>query len=117
MWVPALTAALTRDSGTFWQELLQLRILDFGFFQDGDVGVGIFPECQEILIRSFRLGGVAGKRVSTPQAKMRQRPYRRVGYDTSMFEEFLELRRSFGRLICGQIGFSSQIDRLTAPYA
>ena len=26
------------------QELLQLRVLRFGFLQDGDVGVGVFPE-------------------------------------------------------------------------
>jgi hypothetical protein len=25
-------------------ELLQLRVLRFGFLQDGDVGVGVFPE-------------------------------------------------------------------------
>src|SRR5262252_3918263 len=98
---------MTRNSGRFWQELLQFRRLGLGLYHYGDVGVGIFPECKEILIRSFRLGGVAGKRVSTAQTKMRQRPYRRVAYDTSMFEEFLELRSSFGGLICGQIGFSS----------
>ena len=33
--------------------LLQLRILGPGFFQDGDVGVGIFPECQEVLVAAF----------------------------------------------------------------
>jgi hypothetical protein len=30
---------------------LQLRVLRFGFLQDGDVGVGVFPEGEEILIR------------------------------------------------------------------
>jgi hypothetical protein len=28
--------------------LLQLRVLRFGLLQDGDVGVGVFPERQEI---------------------------------------------------------------------
>ena len=30
--------------------LLQLRVLGFGFFQDEDVGVGVFPEGEEVLI-------------------------------------------------------------------
>ena len=43
--------------------LLQLRVLRLGLLQDGDVGVGVFPEGEEILVRSFRLGGVTRKRV------------------------------------------------------
>jgi hypothetical protein len=27
--------------------LLQFRVLRLGFFQDGNVGVGVFPECEE----------------------------------------------------------------------
>ena len=30
--------------------LLQLRVLRLGFFQDGDVGVGVFPEGEEVLV-------------------------------------------------------------------
>ena len=30
---------------------LQLRVLRFGLLQDGDVGVGVLPESQEVLIR------------------------------------------------------------------
>src|ERR1700751_148998 len=41
--------------------LLQLRVLHLGLLQDGDVGVGVFPEGEEILVRSFRLGGVTRK--------------------------------------------------------
>ena len=33
------------------QRLLQLRIFCFGLFVDGDVGIGVFPEREEILIR------------------------------------------------------------------
>ena len=36
-------------SQTFSQ-LLHLRILRFRFFQDGDVGVGILPEGEEVLV-------------------------------------------------------------------
>ena len=34
-------------------ESLQLGVLRLGFFQDGDVGIGVFPECEEVF-----LGGV-----------------------------------------------------------
>jgi Stage II sporulation protein E (SpoIIE) len=34
--------------------LLELRVLDFRLFQDGDVGVSIFPRCKEILVCRFR---------------------------------------------------------------
>jgi hypothetical protein len=34
--------------------LLQLRVLRFGFLQDGDVGVGVFPECEEIFVGGER---------------------------------------------------------------
>ena len=30
---------------------LQLRVLRLGFLQDGDVGVGVFPEGEESLLR------------------------------------------------------------------
>jgi hypothetical protein len=40
-------------------ELLQLRVLRLGFLQDGDVGVGIFPEGEEVLIRGAGFGVVS----------------------------------------------------------
>ncbi len=39
--------------------LLQLGVLGFCLIQDWNVGVGVFPECQEVLIRDLRFGGVA----------------------------------------------------------
>jgi hypothetical protein len=38
-----------QEQRTFQDRLLQLRILLFGLLQDGDVGVGVFPEREEIL--------------------------------------------------------------------
>ena len=40
-------------------QLLQLRVVRLGFFQDGDVGVGVFPEGEEVLIGGAALVGVA----------------------------------------------------------
>jgi len=50
--LPGWQAELSKES-------LQLRILRFGFFQDGDVEVGISPEREEIVVCGFRLGGIA----------------------------------------------------------
>jgi hypothetical protein len=36
--------------------LLQLRVLRLGFLQDGDVGVSVFPEREEILVAGGDLG-------------------------------------------------------------
>jgi hypothetical protein len=37
----------------------QLRVLGLGLLEDGDVGVGIFPQCEEVLIGRLGIGGVA----------------------------------------------------------
>ena len=41
-------------------DLLQLCVLGLGFLQDGDVGIGVFPEGEEILVggESPDAGGV-----------------------------------------------------------
>jgi hypothetical protein len=41
-------------------QLLQLRVLCLGLVQDGDVGVGILPECEETLVSGERtdVGGI-----------------------------------------------------------
>ena len=42
------------------KQLLQLRILRLGLLQDGDVGVGVFPEGEEVLVSRERsdAGGI-----------------------------------------------------------
>jgi hypothetical protein len=43
-----------------YKRLLQLGVLRLGFLQDWDVGVGVFPEGQEIFVRGKRTdaGGI-----------------------------------------------------------
>ncbi len=57
---------------------LQLLVLRLGFLQDGDVGVGVFPEGEEVLVSSLAFGCVAGKGVGTGQAEMRKSAQREV---------------------------------------
>jgi len=40
-------------------ELLKLRVLSFGGDEDGDVGIGVLPQREEILIGRLGFGGVA----------------------------------------------------------
>jgi hypothetical protein len=40
---------------------LQLGVLRLGFLQDGDVGVGVFPEGEEILVCNSELGDIPGE--------------------------------------------------------
>jgi hypothetical protein len=42
---------------TFVPVHLQLRVLHFGFLQDGDVRVGVFPECEKICLGAFLISG------------------------------------------------------------
>ena len=46
--------------------LLQLRVLRLSFFQDRDIGVGVFPQCEEILIGPASTGIVPGQRACPP---------------------------------------------------
>ena len=54
-------------------KLLQFRVFGLGLLQDGDVGVGVFPEREEILICGLRFSRVALQGVGTRQAEMSER--------------------------------------------
>ncbi len=52
--------------------LLQLDVLGLGDDKNGNVGVGVFPEREEILVGSFGFGGVALQSVRPRKPEMRQ---------------------------------------------
>ncbi len=54
-------------------QLSQLGVFGFGFLQEGNVRVGVFPEVQELFIRGSAHKCVASKGVSPCQAEVRQR--------------------------------------------
>jgi hypothetical protein len=56
---PSQTANHPREN----QTLLQLRVLCFCFLQNGDVGIGVLPEGEEIPIRLTRGSLVAHRRL------------------------------------------------------
>src|SRR5271168_408221 len=85
--------------------LLQLGVLRLGFFQDGDVGVGVFPEGEEIFVGGERpdAGGIGiralrGSRlqsVGTGHSQMRQRSRPAVPDDAAVVENLLKLSGGF----------------------
>src|SRR5258708_769460 len=52
------------------KELLQLSVFGLGGDEDGDVGVGVFPQREEVLIGPARLRCIALQRVSAGEAKL-----------------------------------------------
>lgn len=60
----------SHDRGIF--QLLQLRVLGLGFFQNGDVRIGVFPKSKEILIGSASFTCTAGFCPGATELKMHQ---------------------------------------------
>ena len=93
-----------------YARLLQLRVLRLGLLQDGNVGVGVFPEREEILICGSGFGGVALQHVGAGEAEMRECADGFVQHNPAMVEDFLELGGGFAALMRGQIGFAAHVN-------
>ena len=76
--------------GESW--LAQRCVLRPGLSQNGDVGIGVFPEGEEILVRSTRFGRVPVERGGASQAEMRQSTEGKIQHDASVINDFLKLR-------------------------
>src|SRR5215469_7242621 len=92
--------------------LLELRVLRSGLFQDRDVGIGVFPEREEVLVcgKSSDTGGdIAVLRCSHLQSispchtQMRHSSCPAIPDDAPVVENLLELCGSLRSLSSGQI--------------
>src|ERR1700684_3815249 len=104
--------------------LLQLRVLRFGLLQDGDVGVGVFPEGEEVFVgceganaRGVGIGSARGFRPkdfgrSHAQARQSSRPA--VPDDAAVVENFLKFGSSGVVLSRGQICLAPDVGRIKA---
>jgi hypothetical protein len=86
-------------------QLLQLRVFGPGLPQDGDFGVGIFPQCEEVLVASAGFDCVALQRVCAGKIEICQRADGFIPHHPAIVENFPELGRSFASLMSGQICF------------
>jgi len=93
-------------------KLLQLRVLGLGLFQNGDVGVGVFPEREEVLISRLCFDRAALHRVGATELEMSEYANGRVPDNTGMVWNFLKLIRGFAAPMRRQIGHSTDIDRM-----
>ena len=66
--------------------------------EDGDVGVGVFPEGEEILIGGAGFCGVAGESVGAGEFEMSQGADEAIGDKAAMVEDFLKLGGRGGSL-------------------
>jgi hypothetical protein len=71
IWLCKLSTTSKR-LGKYRSPLLQLRVFHFCFLQDGDVGIGVFPEREEVLILTAGFCRIAGLNIGTCKAKMSQ---------------------------------------------
>ena len=92
-------------------ELLQLRVFVFGFSQDGDVRVGVFPEREEVVIGGFCFCHVALHGIRSGNLKMRERADGLIDDNSAMVEDSLKLSLGFRAPMCCQISFPAHIDR------
>jgi len=84
----------------------------FGFFQDGDVRVSIFPEVKEDSVLTLRLGGIPLQHVCPAQLPVCQCPDGLVPHDPTMLEDFLKLGGCLAPLMQQKVSLSSDIDRI-----
>src|SRR5271157_4789580 len=94
----------------------QPGVLRFGLDEDGDVGIGVLPQREKILIRGAGFiagGGIFGgiECVSASQAEAGQRSRRIVRYQAVVVDELLKFRRRRVAVVQHEIGFSPQISR------
>src|SRR5262249_20328907 len=74
--------------------LLQLGVLVLGLLQDRDVGVGVFPELEEVFVRCARVSGVAGKGQCPGKLHSRKGPHPSVHNHTLLSENLAKLCRT-----------------------
>src|ERR1035438_9707452 len=95
--------------------LLQLRVLCLGLLQDRNVGVGVFPEGEEVLIGGFCFGDVALHGIGSTQLEMSQYADRIPDHYPGVIQNFLEFLGSLSALTRSQIRLTTRIDGIESP--
>src|SRR5262249_46610798 len=91
---------------------LKPAVLCPGTLQDRDIGVRIFPKCEESLIGSFRLGLISRRSERFSELQMRQRADGIQPHDAAMIENLLKLGRCFWVAVRGNEGIAAYIGRV-----
>src|SRR4029077_11163599 len=94
------------------RQLLQLCILRLGFFQYVNIGVGILPESEELLVGGFCFCCVTRKSVGARQSQASERTDKIVDHYAAVIDELLELDRSGRPVTCHELRFAAKISRV-----
>jgi len=108
---------MRREPARF-SRLSQSSVLGFRLREDRDVGIGVYPEREQVLIGSRRFLLVAGHSERSSELQARVRVQWICEHDTSMVEDPLELRSGICRAMCRKVGLAPNIDgikRAEAP--
>lgn len=72
--------------------LLKPRVFRFGLLQDGNIGVGVFPESQEIQVGAASFCGIFLQCVGTRKLESGNGAQRKICHQPAMIDELLEFR-------------------------
>src|ERR1700675_4959422 len=95
-------------------QLLQLGVFGLGSDEDGDVGVGVLPQREEILICGAGFRGVTLHGIGAGEAEMSKRPCRTIPQQPAMVEEFLELASRCLALLRAQVSLGADVHGIQA---
>ena len=104
--VPWYPEAISKAS----EHLLQSRILALRLDEDWHVGVGVFPEGEEVLVGLAGLRGVAAQRRSTPEAEVGERIQDVHAADATVVDDLLELRSGLSTRTSLEVSLPAQVD-------
>jgi hypothetical protein len=93
---------------------LQLRVLHLGLLHDGDVGVGVLPEREKVLVCLPRAFFVAAYGLRPAQLQVRERAQHEVQNNAPVINQLLKLGCCLLPLPLLQIGFTAHIRGIKA---
>jgi hypothetical protein len=77
--------------------------------QNGDVGVRVFPECEEILVARPGLAGIPLQNVGLSQTLASHGSKQRVQNDASIVENFLKFESCILPLAAGEVSLAAKV--------
>src|SRR5580704_16901793 len=89
--------------------LLQFGVFGFGLEEDGEVGVGVFPEGEEVLVGGAGFGGVVGEDGGTGDAEVGEGVDDVAVSQSGGVEDSLELSLSLGGVFSLEVGQAANV--------
>src|SRR5215467_5023868 len=92
--------------------LVHLHVLGLGLLQDGDVTVCVFPEREEIIVRTLCLHAISRQRAGSSSLQMRQCADWVKPDNAAMIEDLLKFSRRFRVATRGHESHAPHIGRV-----